>query len=109
MLMKKLYLEQQQKRDRRGLWTTAVILLILGLVCTIRIMVANQLVEASEKLHRLETRRAELLAQKELLSQQVTAAKSLVKIRIEASAMGFVPAEKAVYVNISLPLAAKLP
>ena len=87
--MKKLINEQKLKKDRlSGIFVTVLVLLVVGLAVT-RILIANRLVEASEKLRTLDQKIEVVKEANQSLSEQLRQPQSITFIEEKAKALGF--------------------
>jgi hypothetical protein len=95
--MKKLQKEIDLKKDRRSVILTVLILLVFGLVSVARIVVANRLVEASDRLHALEVKESILTSQNQNLSQELGQVFSLSYLQEKARSLGLVTPARVLY------------
>lgn len=95
--MKKLQKEIDLKKDKRSYFLTVAILLVFALVSVVRIIVANRLVEASDRLHNLEIKEFQLTAQNQKLVQEIGQTISLNSLLEKAKNLGLVSPTKILY------------
>ncbi len=104
--MQKLQKEKLEQRNKKSRTVIFLAGLILVFACIIRVVIANRLVEATDKLHRLEVEEEKLQADNEILSENLRTKDSLISLRSEAEKMGFAPVTQVTYIEKPLPLAA---
>lgn len=95
--MKKLQKEIDLKKDQRSYFLTVAILLVFGFVSIVRIIVANRLVEASDRLHTLEVRENLLVNQNQKLVQELGQTVSLSSLQEKAKNLGLVSPTRVLY------------
>ncbi len=95
--MKKLQQEVNLRKDRQSSLFTLTIILLFGLVSVARVIVANRLVDISSRLHKLEVREDQLLAENEKFVYQIENSLSLTSLSDKAQDLGFVPPAKVIY------------
>jgi cell division protein FtsL len=107
--MKKLQNEKKLHKKKNGNKLILFLVAIFFLLCTIRIFVANRLVDHSVKLHELELASDSLTRENKEMETQLANLTSLTYLREKALNLGFVENPKTIYVVKNLPVAAKLP
>ncbi|MBI4100051.1 hypothetical protein HY440_03520 [Candidatus Microgenomates bacterium] len=103
--MKKLTSEQNLKRDRLSrIFMTVLVLVVVGL-CVSRVVIANRLVEASEKLRTLDQKIEETKQANQLLAESLRQPQSLTAIETEAKIQGFAKTNNLVFLEKATPVA----
>lgn len=88
--MKKFTIEQNLKKDRLSTIFMTVLVLLVGVLCIGRVIIANHLVEDSEKLRTLDKEISEIKDKNQNLAETIRAPQSLTQIEDKAKTLGFV-------------------
>lgn len=99
MFMKKLTAEQNFKKDRlSSFFLAALIFAVIGLSVG-RVVIANRLVEAGEKLRSLDQSTETAKKANQRLAEAVRLPQSLFQIEEKAKALGFVKTSHLVFLD----------
>lgn len=95
--MKKLINEQNLKKDRlRAIFLTVLISVVVALL-VVKVVIANRLIEDSEKLRQIDKHITALEETNQTLAEQLRAPQSLVTVEIAAQKAGFVKSDRLVF------------
>lgn len=92
--MQKLIEEKRQNNVRSSnilVWAFVSVVIFLSIT---RVVIANQLVGASEKLHHLDSEIQKLQSDNEVLSEDLRKKESLQAMEVKTKILGFVPTIK---------------
>lgn len=95
--MKKLQKEIEIRQDKRRLTVSLLIVFLFVFVSVIRVVVANRLVEASDRLHALESQAARLSLENEKLARELGKSISLITLSQKAKVLGLIPPSRVFY------------
>ena len=87
--MQKINLEKSQARLRASNVLIGLLLFVAASRACLRVLVANQQVGNSEKLHILDEKIAKVTAENQVLSEQLASKESLLSLEIKVTALGF--------------------
>ena len=97
--MKKLITEQNIKRDRKSGLFLIVLFLVVAVLSIGRVIIANHLVEASERLRAMDKNIQEAKDVNQQLSEQLRSPQSLIQIQVKAESLGFLKTNKIVFLQ----------
>lgn len=97
--MKKLITEQNLKKDRLSGFFLTLLVLIVAVLAVTRVVIANRLVEASEKLRVFDQTIAQIEKTNQNLSETLRGPSSITQIEEKAKTLGFVPTSHLVFLT----------
>lgn len=99
MFMKKLINEQNLKREKVSGLFLAILLILVATLSVGRVVIANRLVEFSERLRALDKTIVETRDKNQILAESLRAPQSLTVIEDKAKALGFVNSGRLIFLT----------
>lgn len=87
--MKKLISEQNFKKDHRSGVLMLFLVTLVALLSIGRVVIANHLVESSEKLRQMDKNIQEIQNTNQILAEKLRSPQSLTQIELKAKSLGF--------------------
>lgn len=103
--MKRLIEEEQRRQDRTSQIFLGGLVALAAVLLVVQVLIANRLVEASDKLRNLDLQIATMEDQNQSLSEGVRTKESLVAISDQAKTLGFLLSGQISYLSAFQPVA----
>lgn len=103
--MKKFNLEKNTRREKFSGIFVGILIGVVVMLSIIQVLIANRLVEASEKLRTLDREIVSIQNDNQTLAESLRSPRSLTFIEQQAKIAGFVKSDKVVFLAAPAPVA----
>lgn len=103
--MKKLITEQNLKKDRRTAILISILIFLVAVLAVIRVVIANRLVDASEKLRTADRKIEAIKEANQNVFEALRQPQSITYVEEKAKTLGYTKAERLVFLSPQIQVA----